>query len=45
MWTFPTIVLSQSKSEIGGDAAIVHLVVYLTDEYVNIVEAVYRLRF
>ena len=32
--------LSQSGSEIGGDAAIVYLVVQLANEYVNIIEAI-----
>ena len=44
VWALPTIVLSQSKSEIGCDAAVMYLVVYLADEYVNIIEAIHRQR-
>ena len=44
IWAFPAIVLSQSRSEIGGNAALVNLVVYLADEDVNIVEGIHRLR-
>ena len=44
VWALPAIVFSQSRSEIGCDAAIVYLVVYLADEYVNIIEAVHRQR-
>ena len=42
MRAFPTIVLNESRAEVSRYTAVMHLIIRLADEYVNVVEAFHR---
>jgi hypothetical protein len=39
MWALPTVVLDESGGEIARYAAVMHLIIRLANEYVDIMEA------